>query len=323
LPPTEKYKKKIARVSKPAFINTILIRHIDMGDSGPSVTNPKLRELTIDGSLIIEADISYKGNFRIEIAAVARIELGSRFKAREVDLVLAGVLKKLEGHLLIKIKPPPSNRIWISFETMPKLDLSIEPIVSSRQITYGVILRAIESRIREVMGETIVSPNWDDIPFHDTMLQRFRGGIWEDDVKIRPFPDAKTAAAEQGLVDQVEKEDRSDDSEIATQVPTLSQKEKTMSMPSLTDTAPTLKSRKPVRTATTVDDGADTAASSGAEFRSPATKPKAMRSNSFASAAAAVVSADPVTREETKPEVKKGQQDAATVIKDSIDERRL
>jgi hypothetical protein len=178
-----KITKKIARVPKPALISSVTLRSIDMGTLPPFLTNPKLKELTVDGDLVVEADISYKGNFRIEIAAIARIDLGARFKAREVTLVLATILKRLEGHLLIRIKPPPSNRLWITFESPPRMELSVEPIVSSRQITYGVILRAIESRIREVLNETLVLPNWDDMPFTDTLAQAIRGGIWENDTK--------------------------------------------------------------------------------------------------------------------------------------------
>ncbi|KAI4189627.1 MAG: hypothetical protein L6R41_001356, partial [Letrouitia leprolyta] len=174
----QKITKKIARVKKPAFLSSIVLRKIDLGKSAPFITNPRLRDLTVDGDCCVEADVKYRGNFRLEIATTARIDLGARFRVREVDLVLAAVVKKLEGHALVKFKPPPSNRIWISFETMPDMELSIEPIVSSRQITYNVILRAIESRIREVIAETLVLPHWDDMPFLDTSHQRYRGGIW-------------------------------------------------------------------------------------------------------------------------------------------------
>ncbi|KAI4675558.1 uncharacterized protein J4E88_007591 [Alternaria novae-zelandiae] len=178
-----KINKKISRVPKPAIISSVQLRKVDMGTSPPFITNPKLKELTVDGDLVVEADVSYKGSFRIEISATVRIDLGTRFKAREVTLVLAAVLKRLDGHILIRVKPPPSNRLWMTFETPPKMEFSLEPIVSSRQITYGVVLRAIENRIREVVNETLVLPNWDDMPFTDTIAQVIRGGIWEDSAK--------------------------------------------------------------------------------------------------------------------------------------------
>ena len=175
-----KITKKIARVKKPAFLTGVALRRVDLGNGAPQITNPKLRDLTMHGDCCAEADIHYTGNIRLEVAATARLDLGPRFKAREVDLVLAVVVKRLSGHVFLKLKPPPSNRMWIAFEEMPDIDLAIEPIVSSRQITYGLILRAIRSRILEVIADTIVLPNWDDIPFTDTTNQTFRGGIWSN-----------------------------------------------------------------------------------------------------------------------------------------------
>ncbi|KAK2878235.1 hypothetical protein FQN49_001036 [Arthroderma sp. PD_2] len=180
-----KITKKISRVNKPNFITKLELQTIHSGEGAPLITNPRLKDLTVNGDCCIEADVNYSGNFRVEIAATARIDLGTRFKPREVDLILSVVLKKLKGHILIRFKPPPSNRLWISFETMPAMEMMIEPIVSSRQITYGIILRAIESRIREVVAETLVQPFWDDIPFLDTEEQHFRGGIWEETRKAQ------------------------------------------------------------------------------------------------------------------------------------------
>ncbi|EEH23571.1 hypothetical protein PABG_05782 [Paracoccidioides brasiliensis Pb03] len=182
----KKITKKISRVKKPNFITKISLQKIDAGEGAPLITNPRLRDLTVDGDCCVEMDINYSGNFRLEVAATARIELGTRFKPREVDLVLAVVLKGLKGRGLLRFKPPPSNRLWLSFENMPHMVMAIEPIVSSRQITYGVILRAIESRIREVVAETLVQPFWDDIPFLDTEHETYRGGIWHHPPKLQP-----------------------------------------------------------------------------------------------------------------------------------------
>ncbi|KAI9829735.1 MAG: hypothetical protein M1826_005478 [Phylliscum demangeonii] len=199
-----KITKKIARVKKPAFLSDIVIRNIHTGNGPPYITNPRLKDLTVDGDCSVEMDVDYSGHFRLEIATKARIELGSRFKAREVDLVLAVILKRLEGHCIVRFKPPPSNRMWFTFEAMPKMEMSIEPIVSSRQITYTIILRAIESRIREVIAETAVLPHWDDIPFFETAHQQFRGGIWEN----QKSPDSDAAeTAEHGVESFVDKQE--------------------------------------------------------------------------------------------------------------------
>jgi hypothetical protein len=200
----EKLTKKISRVKRPAFLSSIEIRKIDTGESAPFFTNLRHRDLTVEGECCIESDVKYTGNFRIEVAAVARLDLGTRLKAREVDLVLSVALRKLEGHVLFKIKPPPSNRVWFSFSQMPKMEMTIEPIVSSRQITYTVILRQIEARIKEVVAETLVLPFWDDTPFFKTEHKRWRGGIFEGDDAVEPSSDPETTAATGGEVDDVE-----------------------------------------------------------------------------------------------------------------------
>jgi hypothetical protein len=297
-----KITKKIARVSKPAFITTIKVQKIDMGHSAPLITNPKLKELNVDGDLVIEADVQYTGNFRLVISAIARIDLGPRLKAREVDLVLAGILKRLDGHILVRIKPPPSNRIWISFESIPRLDITVEPVVSSRQITYGVILRAIENKIREVVNDTLVYPNWDDIPFYDTASQMVRGGIWDNNATSDQFPKEK-AALEKGIgssdADSNQKYPDSTPHEDNLQ----SIKAKTMSMPALfSSSSVSLRNRKTAATSLPTEKSNVQSASAVQidtdDRQTP--RPKSFRSNSFASAASPVVSLEPAAADLNK-----------------------
>ncbi|RMD44123.1 hypothetical protein DV735_g1010, partial [Chaetothyriales sp. CBS 134920] len=188
----EKVMKKLSKVKKPNFITRLALRKVDLGTGAPFITNPRLKDLTVNGDCTVEADIDYAGNFKIELGATARIDLGTRFKPRDVDLVLSVTLKRLRGHGLLRVKPPPSNRVWIAFEKMPYLELAVEPIVSSRQITLTLVLRAIESRLREVFAESLVLPFWDDIPFYLTLDQKYRGGIWKHEghapasVEVKP-----------------------------------------------------------------------------------------------------------------------------------------
>ncbi|KAL8693286.1 MAG: hypothetical protein Q9218_001846 [Villophora microphyllina] len=354
----KKITKKIARVKKPAFLSGIVLRKIDMGESAPYITNPRLRDLTIDGGCCVEADVKYRGNLRLEIATTARIDLGARFRVREVDLVLAAVVKRLDGHVLVKVKPPPSDRIWIAFETMPNLDLSIEPIVSSRQITYNVILRAIESRIREVIAETIVLPHWDDSPFLDTSEQRFRGGIW------RQTADTMNLANQHTKVPDAAAEDQAEAGEDGASLPSTSPRskdERTMSMPALSGKAATsdrvmpdstdlpLPSTHPRKAGTSdrgmsdsidlpfpsttprqagtsdrimpdsTDDDRGILSVSGVQKSSG--PPKAIRSRSFASAADPLISMDHASVTSPNSENKKAQQPNATSAMKAISHR--
>lgn len=106
----------------------------------------------------MEVHVSYIGDLRITIETVATINLGSHFKPYSVRLVLAVVLKELEGTMLLKIKRPPSNRIWFGFTTMPRMVLNVEPVVSTRQIKWSLITNPIASRIREVVSLSPLIP---------------------------------------------------------------------------------------------------------------------------------------------------------------------
>lgn len=313
-----KIAKKISRVQRPAFIERIELRKIDTGDSAPLITNPKLKELTLDGDLTVEADVKYHGNFRLEISALAKIDLGQRFKPREVTLMLAAIVKSLEGHVLFRIKPPPSNRIWFSFETMPRLDLVIEPVVSARQITYGVILRAIESRIRDVIRETLVQPNWDDVPFFSTLDLTRRGGLWKDASAEYSSKDAniiQVANEEPSEGFETDEETMPDAGHSnASLYSKFNVKEKSMSMPTLIQNGDAgVQKRRTVPNIVQHRQDLDNGVSSSVEAQ-PAAKPKAIRSTSFATAATPIVSKDPVTAGTGNEEVKERHHGTATAV---------
>ncbi len=313
----KKITKKIARVKKPAFLSDIVLQKIDMGQSAPHLTNPRLKDLTIDGDCCAEADIKYNGNFRLEIAATARIDLGTRFKAREVNLVLAVVVKKLNGHALVKFKPPPSNRVWISFESMPDLEMTIEPIVSSRQITYGIIIRAIESRIREVIAETVVLPHWDDSPFTDTTQQSYRGGIWADENLQDQSLSEHTKIPDEAPEDETEVDV---DTASITHESARTRDERTLSMPALFDQSPSNLTSKAAGSPTqTLLDSAGDGVSSSAQKRTE--PPKALRSRSFASAANPLLSMDNANVDFVSTEQTRKQQSDATSAMIAISNR--
>lgn len=230
----EKIEKKISRVAKPAFISYVAVQSIDLGDAGPILSNPRLKDINISGDMVLSMDVKYTGGVKVVISAVAKLDLGQRFKVRTVDLVLAGSLQRLQGRMLVRIKPPPSNRIWFCFETIPDMEIKIEPIVSSRQITYNWILRTIENRIREVFAETLVKPNWDDVPFFDTHGQTYRGGIWQQQR-------------------EESEESRPTTGDPSTQDFLRTKNEKTMSMPNLPKSPDESATSSGVQTPATID----------------------------------------------------------------------
>uniref|UniRef100_V5EU86 SMP-LTD domain-containing protein n=1 Tax=Kalmanozyma brasiliensis (strain GHG001) TaxID=1365824 RepID=V5EU86_KALBG len=178
-----KMMKKINRVKTPGFLNDIKVVEVDVGRRAPGFSRPMLKALTSEGEASMEVAVHYVGEVRITISCTLTLSLGSRFKPYTIPIVLAVVLRSLEGNLLLHVKRPPSNRLWFGFTTLPKMDIDVEPVVSERKVQWGMVTRLIESRIRELLTESIVVPNMDDISFFNTRSLPLRGGIFADAAK--------------------------------------------------------------------------------------------------------------------------------------------
>lgn len=177
-----KLSKKLNKIKKPGFFDEFQITDIQPGGSAPFFTYPSLKEINPDGTLVISAHVSYNGGLSVTIATKLDLTFGTKFTTREVDLVLKISLVNLEGPMLIKLKPPPSNRFWYCYEVEPTLNFQIEPILSSKSLNYSFITSTIEKKFREAVKESLVMPYWDDIEFFNTEHELYRGGIWKHDV---------------------------------------------------------------------------------------------------------------------------------------------
>ncbi|ORY97256.1 putative integral membrane protein conserved region-domain-containing protein [Syncephalastrum racemosum] len=167
------YKKIVTKLAKlnarlPPFLGPITVRSVHPGHALPYITRPVLRGLSPQGDLHVDCHLQYAGAVRVEIETTFQWKYSDHLRPLSVDLVLAVTLKSLEGDLALKIKEPPTNRMWYGFHAQPKVEWRVEPLVSERRISYSRVVKAIESKIEELLAENAVLPNMDDITFFPT-----------------------------------------------------------------------------------------------------------------------------------------------------------
>lgn len=182
----DKIIKKLNKVKTPGFLEKFTLKSFNAGNSIPFFTYPNLKEINPNGTTVVSTYVHYHGSMSCNLATKVNLSLGRRFQkslSQSVDVVLKVTLDKLEGPMVFKIKPPPSNRIWYCFEIEPIMNLKIEPIISARQFSYNILTNLIEKRFKDAIKESLVAPHYDDIVFHKTNGELFRGGIWDKSVR--------------------------------------------------------------------------------------------------------------------------------------------
>lgn len=229
-------EKKLNKMKTPGFLDKFQITKVDAGTSAPFLTFPTLKEINPEGDLVVAFHMLYNGGITVQLATKVTLNLGARFKAREMDVLLSMTLEKLLGPMLIKMKAPPSARMWYTFEREPTMSFKIEPVISSRQMSYNIITGSIEKKLKLAVRESLVLPHWDDMLFYDTTGELYRGGVWDKSARKMPedekpekpevFDDSETMLTAITFTEDEKLEASLSAAEISDIAPTKTQKQK-------------------------------------------------------------------------------------------------
>jgi hypothetical protein len=174
----DKVITKLDRINskRPPFLGEIAVRSVDIGKFPPNITQPKLISLSPTGEFVAEGFFSYKGGLRLEIATELKWKYSDHLKPLTMDIVLGITVQEISGKAKLIIKEPPTNRFWYGFYELPKMDWKVEPVVWDKTVGYSMVVKVIQQKIEELITETMVIPNFDDITFFPT---NGAGGIFE------------------------------------------------------------------------------------------------------------------------------------------------
>jgi hypothetical protein len=71
----------------------------------------------------------------------------SVFVLVQVPLLLKIRLVSLKGTMLIRLRAPPSDRIWFAFKEPPEIDLEPEPCIGDHKISSGPLGALIANQL--------------------------------------------------------------------------------------------------------------------------------------------------------------------------------
>lgn len=72
-------------------------------------------------------------------------------------------VSSIEGCLVLNIPPPPSDRLWYGFRTVPKINLAAKPALGETQVNIVYITNLIENKLLKEFEKLVVLPNMDDL----------------------------------------------------------------------------------------------------------------------------------------------------------------
>lgn len=81
----------------------------------------------------------------------------------QVPIVLKIRLVSLKGTVVLKLKAPPSDRVWFAFKTMPDIQFEHEPCIGEHRFSSDALARVISNAIKVQIRDSVVMPFCEDI----------------------------------------------------------------------------------------------------------------------------------------------------------------
>lgn len=69
----------------------------------------------------------------------------------------------IEGCLSVNIPPPPSDRLWYGFKSVPNIALTVQPALGERTVNIVYVTKWIETKLLREFEKLVVLPNMDDL----------------------------------------------------------------------------------------------------------------------------------------------------------------
>lgn len=182
------FGRKQATQWRPSVLSPLTLLNLDLSRvKPPLIKNGVLHALTKEGELIGSVDICFPGTVILE--ATCQISLntpspsnnngGSRaskdgnaeaskpfsswFPSLVIPVHLRVTCKSLSGRAHLRIKSPPSDRIWMGFYEMPLLQLDIQPTVHSTAVNIAWVKSLLAKQLETSLRETLVLPAMEQL----------------------------------------------------------------------------------------------------------------------------------------------------------------
>ncbi|KAI9353685.1 hypothetical protein BDR26DRAFT_11216 [Obelidium mucronatum] len=167
------------------FLSDIIVQDINIGDSIPVLSNPRLVNFGIsEGDLIVDLDLNYTGGIQISAATLATISVSKLNLAPfTIPLTVTIKISHIRATIRLKIKPfHETSRVWVGIHPDFDIGIQVDPVISNRLLKLDLVNQVIENRVKNALQEFLVLPNMDDFGFWPFQQGgRGAGGFFWDD----------------------------------------------------------------------------------------------------------------------------------------------